>query len=84
MRNIHSTIKISFFQVYYKRVPRYNYINIFGSIIYYNNPGKKEKLRDKTIYGILIGYKGDIIYRILKPDGRITRNIVIKAIKQIL
>jgi hypothetical protein len=44
MHNIHSTIKISLFQVYYKQVPRYNYINIFGSIIYYNNPGKKEKL----------------------------------------
>jgi hypothetical protein len=72
------------FQPYYKQVPRYNHINIFGSIIYYNNPGKKEKLRDKIIYGILISYKNNTIYRILKPDRRITYSITIKTIKRIL
>jgi hypothetical protein len=72
------------FQVYYGQVPRYSYINIFGSIIYYNNPGKKEKLRDKTIRSILISYKNNIICRILKPDGRIACGIVIKVIKRIL
>jgi hypothetical protein len=84
MCSIHSAIKMSPFQVYYRRVPRYSYINIFGSIIYYNNPGKKEKLWDKIIRSIFIGYKGNTICRILKPDRRITRGAVIKAIKRIL
>jgi hypothetical protein len=84
MYSIYSAIKISPFQAYYGQVPYYSHINIFGSIIYYNNLGKKEKLRDKTICSILVGYKGDIICRILKPDGRIARGIVIKTIKRIL
>jgi hypothetical protein len=84
MRSIYSAIKISFFQVYYKQIPYYNYINIFGSIIYYNNPEERKKLQDETIYSILIGYKDNTIYYILKLDGRITCNIIIKTIKQIL
>jgi hypothetical protein len=84
MYNIYSAIKISPFQVYYGRVPYYNYINIFRSIIYYNNPGKKEKLQDKTIRSIFVGYKDNIICYILKPDRRITCGIVIKTIKRIL
>jgi hypothetical protein len=84
MHNIYSAIKISPFQAYYKQVFYYNYINIFGSIIYYNNPGNKKKLRDKTIRSILVSYKSNIICYILKPDGRITRGIVIKTIKRIL
>jgi hypothetical protein len=69
MRNIYSAIKIFLFQAYYGQVPRYSHINIFGSIIYYNNPGKKEKLQDKTIRNILVGYKNNTICRILKLDG---------------
>jgi hypothetical protein len=84
MRNIYSAIKMSPFQVYYRQVPRYSYINIFGSIIYYNNPGKKKKLQDKTIRGILVSYKSNTICRILKPDRRITCGIIVKTIKRIL
>jgi hypothetical protein len=81
MRSIYSAIKIFPFQVYYKQVPYYNYINIFGSIIYYNNLGKKKKLQDKTIYSILVSYKSDTICYILKLNRRITCGIIIKIIK---
>jgi hypothetical protein len=57
---------------------------MFRSIIYYNNPGQKKKLQDETTCGILVGYKGDIICRILKPNGLIVRGTTIKVIERIL
>jgi hypothetical protein len=47
-------------------------------MVYYYNPGKSRKfIRNKTAKGILVGYKGDTIYYILKPNGYITRNTAI-------
>jgi len=83
-RSIHSAIKISPFQARYSRIPRYSHINVFGSVVYYNNPGHKKKLRDETVRGILVGYEGDTICRILKPNGRIARGAAVKTIERML
>jgi hypothetical protein len=40
--------------------------------MWYYNLGKLRKfIRDKTARGILVGYKGNTIYYILKPNGYI-------------
>jgi hypothetical protein len=38
-------------------------------MVYYYNLGYLKKFRDKVLRDILMGYKGDIIYCILKPDN---------------
>lgn len=83
-RSIHSAIDMSPYRARYGRVPRYSHINTFGSIVYYNNPGQKKKFRDVTTRGILLGYDGDTICRILKPDGRVARGAAIHAIERVL
>ena len=68
----------------YGWIPRYAYINVFGCIVYYNNPGQKKKLRDQITYSILVGYEKNIIYYIFKPDDRIARGAAVKAIEWLL
>ena len=47
-------------------------------MVYYYNLGKLKKfIRNKTAKGILVGYKGDTIYYILKPNGYITYSAAI-------
>jgi hypothetical protein len=53
-------------------------------VIYYNNPGRTKKLRDQVLRGVLLGYEGNTICRILKPDGRITRGASIRTVEQLL
>jgi hypothetical protein len=51
---------------------------MFGSIMWYYNLGKSRKfIRDKTAKGILMGYKGDTIYYILKSNGHIAHGAAI-------
>jgi hypothetical protein len=84
MRSIHSRLKRTPFEEFYQQKPRYSHIHTFGSIIHYNKPGQKKKLGDTTCRGILVGYEGDTICRILKPDGKIARGAAIAAIERIL
>jgi hypothetical protein len=81
MCSIYSVIKIFLFQVYYKRVPIIAILTSSGLLFTSITRGRIKK---KIIRGILISYKNDTICRILKPDRRITRGIVVKAIKRIL
>ena len=46
IRSYHSTIKTSPFEARYGFTPRYDHLKTFGSVIYYNTPGYKKKLRD--------------------------------------
>jgi hypothetical protein len=41
-------------------------------------------VRDETNKGILVGYEGDTLCRILKPDGRICRAATLQTVERIL
>jgi hypothetical protein len=78
MRSPYSKIKKTPFKVWHSRKPHIRHIYTFGSVVYYYNLGKLRKfIRDKMTKGILIGYKGNIIYCILKPNGHIAYNTTI-------
>jgi hypothetical protein len=84
LRSHHSAIQMSPFESWYGKEPNYDHIKTFGSIIYYHNPGRNQKGRDETVRGILVGYEGDTICRILKPDGRIARGASIREVERFL
>jgi hypothetical protein len=85
MRSPHSKIKKTPFEAWHGRRPHIGHIRTFGSIIYYSNPGKPKKfVRDETNKGILVGYEGDTLCRILKPNGRICRAAAIQTVERML
>jgi hypothetical protein len=54
-------------------------------VVYYYNPGHSKKFRDEILRGILVGYEGDTICRILKPDdGRIARATAVQTVERML
>jgi hypothetical protein len=70
----HSKIKKTPFEAWHGYRLYIGHIRIFGSTVYYSNPGKSRKfIREETNKGILVGYEGNTLCRILKPDGRICR-----------
>jgi hypothetical protein len=85
MRSPHSKIKKTPFEAWHGRKPHIGHIRTFGSVVYYHNPGKSRKfIRDETAKGILVGYEGDTICRILKPNGHIARGAAIQTVERML
>jgi hypothetical protein len=85
MRSPHSKIKKTPFEAWYSRRPHIGHIRMFGSTVYYSNPGRSRKLiRDEACKGILVGYEGDTLCRILKSDGRICRAAALQTIERLL
>jgi Reverse transcriptase (RNA-dependent DNA polymerase) len=85
MRSPHSRIKKTPFEAWFGRKPHIGHIRTFGSVVWYNNPGQKQKLRDEMLRGILVGYEGDTICRIIKEkDGRIARGAVVQTVERML
>jgi len=85
MQSPHSKIKKTPFKAWHGCRPYIGHIRTFGSTVYYSNPGKSRKfIRNETNKGILVGYKGDTICRILKSNGRIARGAAIQTIKRML
>lgn len=44
----------------------------------------KKKLKDRANKGILVGFKGDLIYRILMPSSKIIRGSNVYIIERLL
>jgi Integrase core domain len=85
MRSPHSKIKKTPFEAWHGRKPHIGHIRTFGSVVYYHNPGKSRKfICDETAKGILVGYEGDTICRILKPNGHIARGAAIQTVERML
>jgi hypothetical protein len=85
MRSPHSKIKKTPFEAWHGRKPHIGHIRTFGSVIWYHNPGKSRKfIRDETLKGILVGYEGDTICRILKSNGHIARGAAIQTVERML
>jgi Reverse transcriptase (RNA-dependent DNA polymerase) len=85
MRSPHSKIKKTPFEAWHGRKPHIGHIRTFGSVVYYHNPGKSRKfIRNETAKGILVGYEGDTICRILKPNGHIARGAAIQTVERML
>ena len=54
-------------------------------MVYYSNPGRSRKLiRDEAYKGILVGYEGDTLCRILKSDDRIYRAAALQTVERML
>jgi hypothetical protein len=85
MRSPHSKIKKTPFEAWNGRRPHISHIRTFGSTVYYSNPERLRKLiRNEASKGILVGYEGDTLYRILKPDGRICRAAALQTVERML
>jgi hypothetical protein len=85
MRSPHSKIRKTPFEAWYSRRLHISHIRMFGSIVYYSNPGRSRKLiRDEACKGVLVGYEGDTLCRILKSDGRICRAAALQTIERML
>jgi Reverse transcriptase (RNA-dependent DNA polymerase) len=85
IRSPHSKIKKTPFEAWHGRKPHIGHIRTFGSVAYYHNPGQKQKFRDEMLKGILVGYEGDTICRILKPnDGRIARAAAVQTVERMM
>jgi hypothetical protein len=85
MRSPYSKIKKTPFEAWHGRKPHIGHIRTFGSVVYYHNLGQKQKFRDEMLKGILVGYEGDTICRILKPDdGRIACAAVVQTVERMM
>ena len=85
MHSPYSKIKKTPFKVQYSRKPYIKHIYTFSSIVYYYNLEKSKKfICDKMVKGIFVGYKGNTICYILKPNSYIAYSTAIQTIKRML
>lgn len=84
-RSPHSRIKMTPFEKSTGRKPYIGHIRCFGSKIYYSNSGPSKKFtHEKAKSGILVGYEGDSLCRILKPDGKIRRARALQIVERMM
>jgi hypothetical protein len=85
MRSPHSAIKMTPWEAWYGTKPAVGHVRTFGSVIYYSNPkARPKKLEDKTCRGILVGFEGDTVCRILNANGRVVRGASVRTIERML
>lgn len=71
-RSPHSALDVTPWQMVYGQEPNIGHIRTLGTKVWYLLPStKRKKLDDKAAEGILVGYRGASIYRILNSKGKI-------------
>ena len=69
--SINNLVRKTPYEILYGRKPDLSYIKIFGSVAYVRiPPEQRKKLDAKSMKCILVGYREDAAYRLIKPDTR--------------
>lgn len=84
MRSPHSAIGKTPFEALHQAKPDLRHIRTFGSIVFNANTKDVPKLGEKAKEGVLVGFEGDHIVRILTPEGKIIRGTNVHIVEKLM